>query len=133
MDSRLLDLVIKWEECRERGEDCTASQLAPNEPLLAAELQRQIGLLGQLPESPVATAKCEGVTAVDDAMRQLPIDGAEGPPRFQATRFHARGGLGKVYLGRDRQLGREIALKEIREEYAQSREANARFIREAVI
>ena len=33
--------------------------------------------------------------------------------RFRVLRFHKKGGLGQIYLARDEELGREVALKEI--------------------
>ncbi len=43
------------------------------------------------------------------------------------------GGMGKVYLGRDRRLGRKVAVKCIRPEQALSEEVKARFLKEAQI
>ena len=45
----------------------------------------------------------------------------------------AKGGTGEVYLGRDQQLKRKVALKAIRDKYRFDREAKARLLREARI
>ena len=53
--------------------------------------------------------------------------------RFQVLRPHARGGLGEVYVAKDTELNREVALKEIQVRYSDQEEARARFLREAEI
>ncbi len=53
--------------------------------------------------------------------------------RFHLLRPHARGGLGEVWVARDEELHREVALKEIRGQYADKPENRARFVREAEI
>lgn len=50
--------------------------------------------------------------------------------RYQLLGEHARGGLGKILKARDKDLGRELAIKELR---APDSPAAARFVREALI
>ena len=53
--------------------------------------------------------------------------------RYSRTQLHAKGGIGQVWLARDGDLGREVALKELRPERGTSPEAWARFVAEARI
>jgi hypothetical protein len=51
--------------------------------------------------------------------------------RFVVLRPHAEGGLGRVSVARDQELGRDVALKEIKPTFAHDTGARARFLREA--
>jgi WD40 repeat protein/serine/threonine protein kinase len=53
--------------------------------------------------------------------------------RFRRVRPHAEGGLGVVFVAHDAELNREVAIKEIRERYADETHSRARFLVEAEI
>lgn len=53
--------------------------------------------------------------------------------RFSIVRPHASGGLGKVSIAVDEELSREVALKEIKEQFAHDPQSQARFLLEGEI
>jgi eukaryotic-like serine/threonine-protein kinase len=58
---------------------------------------------------------------------------AELRGRHVLTRFHAKGGIGKVWLAHDPTLGRDVALKELLPERGHDPRVAARFLQEARI
>jgi serine/threonine-protein kinase len=56
-----------------------------------------------------------------------------GAERFLPIRLHARGGIGQVWVARDGELQREVALKVIQDRYAERTDQRARFLLEAEI
>ena len=67
-------------------------------------------------------------TALDEDSAATDTEG-----RFRIVRFHDRGALGEVYVARDQQLHRIVALKRIQIDHAADREKCARFVVEAEI
>ena len=53
--------------------------------------------------------------------------------RFKKIRFHDKGGLGEIHVAVDRELPREVALKEIKPRYANVQSSRDRFAQEARI
>jgi serine/threonine protein kinase len=79
----------------------------------------------------------DGAAPTTDGLASAPAAEAAAPPQLAGSRYrplclHARGGLGEVYLARDQECDREVALKTVQT----SRDDNAgraRFLREAVL
>src|SRR5580692_11356605 len=53
--------------------------------------------------------------------------------RFRVVALHASGGMGNVFVAKDDQLHRSVALKEIQERFADDRQIRDRFLREAEV
>src|SRR5262245_36628574 len=57
----------------------------------------------------------------------------EAGGRYEVLRFHARGGMGEVSVALDREVGREVAYKEIRPQFVTDENSVRRFLLEAEV
>lgn len=65
--------------------------------------------------------------------RPAPIVGGKNDERFNVVSPYAQGGLGEVSVAHDQQLGRMVALKQIKTQWADDFDARSRFLQEAQI
>lgn len=107
-------LWIEWHARRCRNEDIQlAEYLAQNELD-----QKLVEEAWQSDQSRIATT-APGLAILGD--------------RYRIVKTHARGGLGQVYEAQDNEVGRRVAIKEVRREYFQNSESQERLLREARI
>jgi len=134
----------------------SAADRALLEPLVEAHVQRHGGdptrSLAAVGSATTARRALEAVAPDQDVQASLgfilearepepgeqatvtfrPTDRVPGM-RFRVVRPHAKGGLGVVSVAIDEELGRQVAFKEIKEEYADHAESRSRFVLEAEV
>lgn len=98
---------------------------------LPAGVRELISSVGE--RSGAATRKPFETLPHDPTRPAPPRDAPATTPgnRFEVLQVHAQGGLGVVYLARDREIDRTVALKQIRSKYADDENSRARFLLEA--
>ncbi len=126
-DDRLAELLEKWEERTVAGEGETVGQFCERHQ--AAELHEplrrlldRLGLLQQV----------MGESTVPQEFRDATLEHTE-TGRYQPISFHAKGGLGVVYVAEDQELHRNVALKCMQNLAAADSGSRQRFLLEAVI
>jgi PAS domain S-box-containing protein len=109
--------------------ECHQGDAAKSLAAVADDVKRSLAALND-PDIQRSLAKPPGVATVLDATVDLPA-----PPRsrYSLTRLHATGGIGRIWLARDADLRRDVALKELRPERADDASLWSRFLKEARI
>jgi serine/threonine-protein kinase len=82
-------------------------------------------------EAPGSTVRTDYVPTFSET--EAPGPDVDGASRFRILRSHAEGGLGRVFVALDRELNREVALKQIKEERLGMQASRARFVFEAEV
>jgi eukaryotic-like serine/threonine-protein kinase len=83
------------------------------------DVRASLAHLSPRPAHPHATPMPEAVT--------------DGPARYVIERSHAQGGLGEVFVARDRELNRRVALKQIQAQHADDPLSQSRFLLEGEV
>ena len=137
--SRLAELLLRWEELHEQGQEVTVDRLCPDSPELAAELARRISALREMDPlfrtaqgntrdpspHPFATSTSSGA----NRGREFASARAE----YRDLRFHAAGALGEVFMAHNAELNREVALKFLKPDRARDPVSLRRFLQEAEV
>jgi eukaryotic-like serine/threonine-protein kinase len=122
-DDSLNDLLDRWEEAQERGESINIEQLCVDHPDLIEAVRLRIAALRTI-DHRMGTS----TDTVTDEAEQLSF-----ASRISSLAFHARGGLGAVYVGEDRELHRRVAVKFIHRNLARDPASRQRFELEAEV
>ncbi len=107
-DDLLADLLLRWEELHEQGQDASALELCRDCPHLADELARRI-------EALKVTSWLDRPVEVSSIQAQ-PNPPSPSEPRTLAGRYRldeliAEGGFAQVWKGYDQELQRVVAIK----------------------
>jgi serine/threonine protein kinase/tetratricopeptide (TPR) repeat protein len=132
-DPRLDELLLRWEELHEQGRTLTPDELCSTCPELAPELARRIGLLCKLdPLLGKIQTDC-GVPASAAPARPQRRQSATVRAEYRNLRFHAAGALGEVFLARNAELNRDVALKFLKPGRQRDATSLRRFLQEAEV
>ena len=133
LERRAIEALVEQHLARHRGDAAASlSALATSEAtrsVLAALDTAQPGPVVQVPGDPsYSTVPFDSEATIHDP------PGALGTgQRFEILRLHDQGGLGSVFLARDLELNRNVALKMLKDEISGDGQSRARFLLEAEI
>jgi tetratricopeptide (TPR) repeat protein len=100
-EDRLVELLERWEAAATGSPSVTPEDFCRDCPDLLGDFRKLLGRLGPVR----AVLEGEGIGEL------APDDFAPEGGRYRPLNFHARGGLGVVFLAEDGEVGRNVALK----------------------
>lgn len=104
----LAELLLRWEELYEQGQDTPAAELAKDRPDLVAELSRRIEALKAM--SWVTKPANDETGGTESAAPSAAREGRLGG-RYRIEALVATGGFAEVYRAFDEELQRTVAIK----------------------
>ena len=132
-DEVISDLLLRWEQLREQGIDISVRELCSHSPQFIPELEEQVRALLVMDALVDAPRLAELESKINSSDSRTTTSSMSTHATYSILRSHAKGGLGEVFVARDERLGRDVALKVIRQPYDRDPQRMQRFIREAEI
>jgi aminoglycoside phosphotransferase (APT) family kinase protein len=120
-DEALADLFGRWKVSLEQGAPRTPEELCRDRPELLAEFRKVLPRL----------AAVDALFEEDVLLADEPLLKPATIHDFASASFHKQGGLGVVLVAEEVGLGRIVALKCLKTQFARDVEAQQRFVREA--
>lgn len=106
-EDKLADLLLKWEEAWEQGDDLPADQLCADHPNLVEPLRQRIDRLKQMQWM----SRDDGEEPESERSQRDPLLGQILAERYTIESLVGIGGFGRVYRAFDDELQRHVALK----------------------
>jgi serine/threonine-protein kinase len=122
-DDLINELLDRWEDAQERGQPVGVEQLCADHPQLIDAVRQRVSALRTIDHRLAALSETQSEEAE-------PLSFAS---QITALEFHAKGGLGAVYVGEDRGLHRRVAIKFIHANLARDTNCRQRFELEAEV
>ncbi len=118
-NTQMSELLMQWEDRKSREPGLTPDQFLGGDPILLGEFTKLL----------------KGLNQLDAALLSAPQSDVPSLPalsgRYKPIQFHAQGGLGSVFLARDQEIGRDVAIKVMQPLAAVSAASRRRFVSEA--
>ena len=134
-------LLDQYEEGRAKHQIVSVDELCADHPQLREEVSRRIqklnaldALLGDSNSDQSVSMVPNGQDRPDTLPAWIVEDAARLPAgRYRPIEFHARGGLGEIFVAEDMELGRQVALKRMNDQQGRIPTNCRRFEVEAMI
>jgi len=132
---RVEQLVTQWEQLLAQGQYIPPEELCMSCPELLEEVQKRIDEIEPRPSEETATPEIGGMATViePEGPRNSDAGALVIQQSYKKLKFHARGGLGEIYVADDSELQRDVVLKFIRPKHRDRRDCREQFQLEAEV